>query len=188
MFCFWKTGLLYHWVKYYKQSVTLVYGVNAEDWGHGNGTTLVRERTHQPFANQSCLELPPEKYKSRYSLHPAYGRAMQDKPPYSDFLHFYGPFKPFENLTLAMMSLQRLPNQTSKYDSKSSLDYFFQQLRKVNDLVNMGLDFEMGDKNMSSHKAALHPKPWIQELQAPPLEQRRVPRKKKHASRQRAGP
>jgi hypothetical protein len=113
-------------------------------------------------------------------MHPAYGKAMVDKPPYSDFLHFYGPFKPFENLTLAMMALQRLPHQTSKYDSKSSLDYFFWQLRKVNHALSMGLDFqaEEGHLNMAA-AAALPPKQWMQELQAPPLEQRRVPRKKR---------
>ena len=78
-------GLLYHWVKYEKRSVSIVSGVEVDNYGPKNDRERVRlEKTlKNPFKDHTCLPLKYEKTFGELPTFDARGMA-----PYRDFVHF----------------------------------------------------------------------------------------------------
>eukprot|EP00980_Cylindrotheca_fusiformis_P023208 scaffold10220_cov148-Cylindrotheca_fusiformis.AAC.6 len=75
-------GLLYHWTKYVKQSVTLIINRDIENWSSRNGTAVLESR----FDN-----LKQEDPINRVSCMPT-----RENAPYHDFKHFTGKGKPWQ--------------------------------------------------------------------------------------------
>ena len=71
-------GLLYHWTKYVKQSVSLIIGNQIENWGSRNGT-VVLEGTMKGLLNNSTCDPMHER-----------GNYLKHISPYRDFRHFTG--------------------------------------------------------------------------------------------------
>ena len=84
------------------------------------------------------MELPFRQYSCRpdakYVKHPSFGYTLWDVHPYSDFIHFYWSFKPWEKLKLPRM-VQR------KEDAVSAKEYWFYELQQLDRELGMGLDF-----------------------------------------------
>ena len=70
-------GLLYHWTKYVKQSVSLIIGKQVENWGSRNGTAYLEGTQKEVLSKFTCI--PPLRG----------GRYMAPSP-YQDFRHFTG--------------------------------------------------------------------------------------------------
>mmetsp|Transcript_33610 Transcript_33610/g.100194 ORF Transcript_33610/g.100194 Transcript_33610/m.100194 type:complete len:459 (-) Transcript_33610:2288-3664(-) len=81
-------GLLYHWVKYVKRSVSIVIKGSVQNWSERsvNGTisAFLESTTEGVLDNASCSESDP------------YDRGWKtSSPPYRDFHHFTGKKKPW---------------------------------------------------------------------------------------------
>jgi hypothetical protein len=75
-------GLLYHWTKYAKKSVSLIIGNDVENWTSRNGTTYL-EKTMKGILNQyACAPSSSQKMKKKRGL-----------SPYRDFKHFTGTLR-----------------------------------------------------------------------------------------------
>lgn len=79
-FAFSDQGLLYHWVKYYKRSVSIIFADKVENWANSSTGEVRLERVlHKPFINNS---------KPRIHFENACRKFM------CDFMHFAGSKKP----------------------------------------------------------------------------------------------
>lgn len=130
-------GLLYHWVKYVKKNVVIITGQNhGEWWGTDhNGTLLLEQKRDRALSNYSCLantNLPSR--QMRFAHHPAYGGNLIQDVPYGDYVHFYGPFKPW-------LVNEADPPVEGKIQAPSARSYWFVLLRQLNEQLSMGINF-----------------------------------------------
>eukprot|EP00934_Nitzschia_sp_Nitz4_P006470 Nitzschia sp. Nitz4//scaffold7_size249615//178403//179910//NITZ4_001194-RA/size249615-augustus-gene-0.37-mRNA-1//-1//CDS//3329558493//6460//frame0 len=97
-------GLLYHWTKYVKMSVSLMIGDDIENWSSRNGTIFLENVYHGgPLSNYSC------------------SAARTNGPsPYVHFHHFTGSSKPWEPLQYSRY-IEHLNNDTTKSDLRPHL-------------------------------------------------------------------
>ena len=130
-------GLLYHYVKFVRQSVSIVLGKTVQNFRpstDGLNTTVVLDMTlHEPFVNVTCRRQTRKRRKDRYFHHPATGNQLAHIPPYGDFAHFYSIFKPWENSEAARAVMK------TKNDADNVLEYWFFLLRRLNERLKMGL-------------------------------------------------
>jgi hypothetical protein len=85
-FAFSDQGLLYHWTKYYKKSVSIVFEDKVENWAADeSGVVRLEVVLEKPFANFS---------KPRIRIYAACHKFM------CDFMHFAGNKKPVRVLSL----------------------------------------------------------------------------------------
>jgi hypothetical protein len=127
-------GLLYHYVKFLRRSVSIVLAKAVQNWIPGpNGTVVLEHELHEPFAKFTCRR--GRRSRAQYMLHPATGNTLAMTPPFCDFAHFYSVFKPWENLKEAAAGVQ-LDN---KYEAENVLQYWFCLLRLLDERLGMGL-------------------------------------------------
>ena len=102
-------GLLYEWVKYVEQKVSIVIGTTVQNWSPGkNGYPVLKEILEKPFLKVS------------WRLN-AWARGP---PPYRHFYHFTGRSKPWE---------ANMPENLSAANHKKSPERFwFYQLLELN--------------------------------------------------------
>jgi hypothetical protein len=122
-------GLLYHWVKYVKKSVSLVRSNIVENWSVDSNGTLRIAATHDNlFVNVShpinvfyheCL---------RWSHKGCYA-------PYRDWVHFTGKKKPW-------LSAKPPPDLTAETSLTTRRLFWWYTLKELNDEVQLGLDFD----------------------------------------------
>jgi hypothetical protein len=116
-------GLLYHWVKYAKKSVSIAYQDKIQNFGTlPNGTVVLEETLDRPFTNHS----KPIKCLNRYQL-------CRLGAPRSDFVHFTGNKKPWFRGPPA--------NFSEETPLSSDSHFWYHQLEKLNDEFGMGLNF-----------------------------------------------
>jgi hypothetical protein len=123
--------LKYHWVKYVKRHVSIVSGIEVDNYGPKNGRERVRhEKTLiKPFRKHTCL---PRKYEWTFGELTTY--QAQGLAPYRDFVHFLGSNKPWK---------KRLPPPVStNIESETPEQYWFHMLRLLNQELNMNIDFD----------------------------------------------
>jgi hypothetical protein len=125
-------GLLYHWVKYAKKSVSIVIGSQLEQWGvDSNGTIKLESSSHDVLQNFSK---PIMCWSSCF-------------PIYGDHVHFGGKRKPWLHLP---------PSNLTKHSRlDSSYHLWFWTLMELNDQFDIGLDF----KNWTAERPTLGMKP-----------------------------
>ena len=122
-------GLLYHWVKYVKQSMTVVMSDWTENWvPYPNGTMHGKEDIVR--LNDLMKYSEPRECWNRQSTY------KSCKPPHSDFMHFTGKKKPWlkgppANLTEGSASFE-----------DESRRFWFSELAQLNSRLGMNLDFE----------------------------------------------
>jgi hypothetical protein len=75
-------GLLYHWTKYAKKSVSLIIGSEVENWTSRNGTAYLEETMQGILNNYTCV---PSATQAR-------GASHAKNSPYRDIRHFTGKF------------------------------------------------------------------------------------------------
>ncbi|KAG7351036.1 glycosyl transferase family 8 protein [Nitzschia inconspicua] len=150
-------GLLYHWLKYVTKDVTLLVFRGSqtfiERWGmneQGNLTMIFKsdEWSRGSFSNSTCLgpAVGAGRWnKLKFANHPAYGGAKLRYPPFSDFIHFYGPFKPWNTVALVNESYPEVINKAQLSDS---LHYWFNVLRKVSKEFELAIDFDRWTTNI----------------------------------------
>jgi len=118
-------------VKYVKRSVSIVSGVEVDNYGPKNTRDRIQlEKTlKNPFDQFTCL---PEKYENTFgeSLTPD----AQGMAPYRDFVHFLGGKKPWKKHASAPV--------TTNTESATPDQYWFFMLRLLNKEFNMGIDFD----------------------------------------------
>ena len=130
-------GLLYHWVKYVKKSVSIVTSMyELQNWGTDSNGTLLMENNMVglPLYDYSCLPKNVSKSQLRFASHPAYGLNLKGHTPVGDAVHFYKRFKPWEGNVTA--------NVERKEQAESAVQYWFHVLRELNELLRMGIDFD----------------------------------------------
>ena len=89
-FAFSDQGLLYHWVKYHRQSVSIIFADKVENWASdASGMVRLEEVLSSPFANFS---------KPRIHVTAACRKFM------CDFMHFVGSKKPVSSLSFVTES------------------------------------------------------------------------------------
>jgi hypothetical protein len=123
-------GLLYHWVKYAKKSVSLVRSNIVENWSvDSNGTLSITATYDNPFVNVSH---PIKKFYhecfrwSRKGCH----------APYQDWVHFTGKKKPW-------LAVKPPANLTAKsVPTMNRKSFWWYNLKELNDEMHLGLDFE----------------------------------------------
>jgi hypothetical protein len=76
-------GLLYHWTKYAKKSVSLIIGGEVENWTGRNGTAYLEETMKGILNNYTCV---PSATRARVKS------PGVERSPYRDFRHFTGKF------------------------------------------------------------------------------------------------
>ena len=123
-------GLLYHWVKYVERSVSIVSGVEVDNYAPKNGRERVRlqETLIEPFRDYTCL---PTKYEDTFGELPTY--QAQGMAPYRDFIHFLGGNKPWKRRVK--------PAVATNPDSETPEQYWFHMLRILNHELDMGINF-----------------------------------------------
>lgn len=137
-------GLLYHYVKFVRCSVSIVLGKSVQNWKpmtFENGTVAVAldKVLQEPFKNATCRR--GNRSGERYMHHPATGNTLAILPPYGDFAHFYSVFKPWESLDEAIAAA-RLP---SKRSAENVLQYWFYLLRELNERLHMHIPMPRQD-------------------------------------------
>jgi hypothetical protein len=116
-------GLLYHWVKYAKKSVSIAYHDKIQNFGALPDGTIVLENTlDRPFANHS----KPIKCLNRYKL-------CKMGAPRNDHVHFTGRSKPWFHGPPANVTVE------NRLDSDAHFWYY--HLEQINDELDMGLNF-----------------------------------------------
>jgi hypothetical protein len=130
-FAFSDQGLLYHWTKYVKKSVTIVYQDKAENWSpmvvDGETTKAVKERVlDRPFLNYSN------------PLVSQYGSCTKFM---CDFIHFSGVQKPWLRKPL----IDNL-NDRNKLDKGEHIWWYF--LMVVDHELGLNLDFHNWPTNL----------------------------------------
>ncbi|KAG7354189.1 glycosyl transferase family 8 protein [Nitzschia inconspicua] len=150
-------GLLYYWLKYVTKDVTLLVFRGSqtfiERWGTSEQDNLTmiyksNDWSRSPFSKLSCLgpDVGAEQWdKLKYANHPAYQGAKLPYPPFSDFIHFYGPFKPWNTAKLVNVSYPKVMN---KEQLLNSLHYWFNVLRKVSKELEIDIDFDHWTDNI----------------------------------------
>lgn len=119
-FAFSDQGLLYHWTKYEKKSVSIVFENYVENWSAlDNGTVYMESRLDKPFTNYS---------KPRLRVYIMCHKFI------CDVMHFTGSKKPW---------LRRPPGDLS-LDSKDSdpLHIWWWTLQTIDKRIGMKLDYE----------------------------------------------
>lgn len=148
-------GLLYYWVKYAKQSVTINTNLTSlEHWGRGNDTDpiLIEERHDGPLQQYSCLH---QHYRrdgkgtvngrmctGGFTSHPSYGNNFCKQTPYGDYVHFYSASKPW----LWNSTSSELKPIYSMREAKSAVQFWFHVLREINYGLSMGLNLDDWDQ------------------------------------------
>ena len=123
-------GLLYHYVKYVRQSVAIVTGEATnvvQNWHEGLGSRVQLEaKVVAPFQNYSCMAARIMRGE-KCGAHLLFNHSLTNLQPHSDFVHFMGPNKPWKH------DLSQEP--------ASHRQYWFCMLRTLNGKLNMGIDF-----------------------------------------------
>lgn len=146
-------GLLYHWVKYVKRSVSIVSGEEVDNYGPVNGQERIRiEKTLvNPFDKYTCF---PEKYEDTFGELPTSDARFL--APYRDFVHFLGSKKPWKR--------NPPPPVASNVESETPLQYWFFMLRLLNKELGLGIDFENWKKIKKTPLGSLPKKDLMVEL------------------------
>jgi hypothetical protein len=122
-------GLLYHWVKYVKKSVSLVRRDIVENWAvNSNGTLGISATLIKPFVNAS------QPIKTFYHECIKWGRTGC-YAPYRDFVHYTGKHKPWLNA-------KPPSNLTAEAALLNRKSFWWYTLKELNEEVQLGLDFD----------------------------------------------
>jgi hypothetical protein len=124
-------GLLYHWVKYAKRSVSIAYQDTIQNFGAlPNGTIVLENTLVRPFANHSkpikCLNL---------------AKLCKMNAPRSDFVHFTGRKKPWFHGPSS--------DQSEETRLQSASHFWFYHLGQLNDELHLGLNFSSWETGKS---------------------------------------
>lgn len=121
-------------------------------WNNGTWTQATamhciwKKVLHQsPFFAHTCI--PENNDEAKFALHPTYGGAFLRRPPYSDFVHFSGKYKPWEMREFTGII-------THKHQAWSARNYWFHILRELNVKLKIGIDFKDWDTMTTSWKEA----------------------------------
>jgi hypothetical protein len=123
-FAFSDQGLLYHWAKYVKRNVSIVFEDRVENWGpsRGVGTTgsvTMQETVRKPFLNYS---------KPRLRVYPMCRKFL------CDIMHFSGTKKPW---------LRKPPKDLSgATKEKDALHLWWHTLKEIDRIADLRLDYE----------------------------------------------
>ena len=130
-------GLLYHYVKYARKSVTIIVGEPgnlAQNWHRGPNNTAELENTvASPFEKYTCRKAGMRQDEG-YGSHPTYGNHLKSLHPYSDYTHFYAKYKPWATAELPA-------EPASREEAADSTTYWFFVLRQLNRKLGMEIDF-----------------------------------------------
>jgi hypothetical protein len=122
-------GLLYHWVKYVKKSVSLVRSNIIENWSvDSNGTLRITATHDDPFVNVSRPTKVFHHECMRWCHNGCYA-------PYRDWVHFTGKKKPW-------LSDKPPLNLTAETGLTTRRMFWWYTLKQLNDEAKLGLDFD----------------------------------------------
>lgn len=159
-------GLLYHYTKYVRKSVTIVLADRVQNWGtttndteagtdvngpaSGNDTVVrLLETLKFPFQNYSQLSSIKNQKCGRWTL----GKGCP--PPYSDYFHFTGKGKPW---------FKGPPSDLSNETKTASAEHFWwYTLTILNDQLDMGIGDQLRNWTTGNHHRPLlgmHPAKW----------------------------
>lgn len=128
-------GLLYHWVKYVKQSVSILIDRKVEHWG--SRTTTMKNGTTTTVALHEETLSSADVFK---------GEALRRRQPliaFNDVFHFTGDGKPWicGPPKDFLVSNNETANANASTSSSSGVYVWFSVLAALNDEYDMGLDF-----------------------------------------------
>jgi hypothetical protein len=161
-------GLLYHYTKYVRKSVTIVLADQVQNWGTTtNDTGSVIEGNGSVHTNVSgagvrlleTLKFPFQNYSQPSSiLYQKCGRWTSGKgcpSPYSDYFHFTGKGKPWFNGPPSDLS--------NKTKTASAEHFWWYTLTILNDQLDMGIGDQLQNWTAGDHHRPLlgmHPAKW----------------------------
>jgi hypothetical protein len=158
-------GLLYHYTKYARKSVSIVLADRVENWGtvaatnhaegtDGNGAASVDGTVARLL---ETLQFPFQNYSQPSSMSNC-GRWTGGKgcpPPYSDYFHFTGRGKPW---------FKGPPSDLSNETKTASAEHFWwYTLTILNDQLDMGIGDQLRNWTTGNHQRPLlgmHPSKW----------------------------
>lgn len=110
---------MYHWTKYVKQDVSIVYQSKVENWAaNENGQVALEQTIREPFKGHS---------KPLILQHGACVRFL------CDYTHFSGTHKPW-------LKAPTHPKQGSK--PSTGTEIWWALLKRINQDIDLGLDFD----------------------------------------------
>jgi hypothetical protein len=111
-------GLIYYWIKYVKKSFPVIMGDPIENWGEAGLESKMSLSDFDSLANTSQCSEGMTHVKSNLA---------------EDFIHYFGAEKPW---------LQEVPSDLNEESSmKTKINFWFWMLMKVNDDLDIGIDF-----------------------------------------------
>ena len=123
-------GLLYYWVKYHQQNVSLVIGESIENWSPGpEGKPVLTTTMHRPLDNYTSPE--PAAYKNKCDKKPSQWICAA---PHRDYAHFMGGTKPWQKKGLPRLDV------FSSSDLDAAYRLWFRTLEELNGQLGMGLN------------------------------------------------
>ena len=137
-------GLLYHWVKYVKQDVSiLILDGDHQRWGKAGGVDGKLPLLYQevnPLLNHSCLGIEDiaaakKDQRLRWALHPSHMTGLLGKVPHSDICHLYAHLKPWR-------AGWARPVIKSKEEALTCRHYWFHVMRQINAEYELGINFD----------------------------------------------
>jgi len=139
-------GLLYYWVKYHQQNVSLVIGERIENWSPGaHGQPVLSRTMRRPLDNYTSPK--PAVYKNRCDKDPDQWICAA---PHRDYAHFMGGNKPWQNKGLPSLE------GTTTASLNAAYRLWFRTLEELNDQIVLGLDLTDLER-------------WQREIGEPPL-------------------
>jgi len=125
-------GLLYHFTKYFRQSLSVVLGNQVQNWGSDeNNETILEETVESPFAE---VTVPPYRGVVDNCWRWSTNTDGNCYPPMADYQHFNGKQKPW---IVGPPELQPTPEHAQ--DSPQHLWFYY--LDQLNRELDMGLNF-----------------------------------------------
>jgi hypothetical protein len=128
-FAFSDQGLLFHYTKYVKNSVSIVYVKHVENWGLRAGTMVLQKK----------LELPLHELRTL-----RYNEPLSCLKFMCDFIHFSGMKKPWVKTPVKDYSL----SPAERLSSDAAKHMWWHTLYKLDQKLNIGLDFDNWKTNM----------------------------------------
>jgi hypothetical protein len=129
-------GLLYHWCKYQKKSVSIVFPNRIENYGAlADGTVVLEKTTVNLFLNESVIGggIQNQDYPTIFCLLNSNPQSCLGGAPFSNFIHFTGRAKPW---------FHRPPEDLSPETERSSPNHlWYSTLGRLSDRWNWGLNF-----------------------------------------------
>ena len=142
-------GLLYEWVKYHEQRVSIVLGSQVQNWIPGNNSNnnnypILETVLHRPFHHQNLARFSNQTQQQQQQQHRRVAKWAKGPPPYCHFYHFTGRTKPWENPPPPPLGMDvDMEKKNNNHHMSSPERFWFYHLDQLNQELGLFDDWEL---------------------------------------------